>query len=72
MQLIHEFNKHGWHRILVRDDKGNLTVGKYASYDSLAVNGKYRGASPYWDGTLPLGIFEVRKTQFTQLADNAS
>lgn len=60
MKVTHQYDTTtGAHRIIVVDDKGKQTEGRWAGYKTLAQHKGYYAAGNYFEGVLPVGIFRL-------------
>lgn len=60
MQLLHEYDAYGRHRIVMMRDDQPPVIGEWAAFTEIAILGQYRAATQYYLKYLPLGVFTVK------------
>ncbi len=59
MNVIHEYDAQGKHRIVVIDANDKRTEGRWVEHRSLAQHKGYYAASDFYKGILPEGVFRM-------------
>lgn len=58
-RVIHEYGHTGAHRIVIIEQDGRRSEGAWSGYRSFAHHRGFYATSPYWEGSLPIGVFRL-------------